>query len=313
MEFRQLYYMLKVAEERSFSKAAQKLYITQPSLSQYILNLENQLGVQLFDRTTHPLKLTYAGEVFAERSRNLLNLQKELSDEMKDLAETKRGRLTLGISPIRGTYLLPKVLPPFNMAYPGIDLKLIEGTSAELEDWLLKGVTDLAVMSLPILSDEISYEVIEIEELLIAIPPNHPVRSKAKKNPADKYPSISLSWLKDDPFILLHHGQGMRQIADDLFKQAGFKPNIFLETKSLETANALVAAGVGVTFAMASTGWFTTNSEQPMFYSLDHPVPTRTLVAAFKKGTYFSNIAAAFIEQTKQVLHDHDKQKSDSL
>ncbi|NLI92626.1 MAG: LysR family transcriptional regulator [Peptococcaceae bacterium] len=302
MEFRHLVYMLKVAEERSFSKAAQKLYITQPSLSQYILNLEHQLNVQLFDRTTNPIKLTYAGEIFAEKARNILSMQKELTHQMEDIAETRRGRLNLGITPHRGTFLLPKVLPIFYRLFPQVEIKLMEGTSAELEDWLVKGIIDLAVMALPIQSEDIAYEVILSEELLLTLPSGHPVQARAKYNKNSLYPSISLNWLKDEPFILLHHGQGLRQIANEVFRKMGFTPRILLETKSLDTANALVAAGLGVTFSLASISKFSSFPEPPMLFSLDDPVPPRILAIAFKQGTYLPRIAVDFIKITKDVF-----------
>ena len=104
MELRQLRYMLAVAEEKSFSQAAKKLYIAQPHLSQYIQKLETQLGVKLFDRSRTPLTLTLAGEQFAQKARQILRLNNNLLQQMKDYTEEKNGRLVLGISPVRSAY-----------------------------------------------------------------------------------------------------------------------------------------------------------------------------------------------------------------
>ena len=174
MDFRKLQYMLKVAEEKSFSKAAQKLYIAQPSLSQYIQKLELQLGVQLFDRSTNPLRLTYAGELYAETAKNILNLKDQLSNQMEDISNFKKGRLTIGLSAFRSTYVMPKILPRFHEKFPGIDVVLVEGNSVKLEELAIKGITDISLMTLPIKENFFSYEPILSEKILLAIPPQHP-------------------------------------------------------------------------------------------------------------------------------------------
>ncbi|MEN6314888.1 MAG: LysR family transcriptional regulator, partial [Clostridiaceae bacterium] len=163
MDFRQLHYMLKVAEEKSFSKAAKKLYISQPSLSQYISNVEQQLGVRLFDRTTNPLTLTYAGELYEETAKNILYLKDQLLSQMDDIANLQRGHITIGISPFRSTYFLPTILPLFKKNYPGIDVSLAEGTMAELLELAINGATDFSIMTLPIPGELMSYDPIMTE------------------------------------------------------------------------------------------------------------------------------------------------------
>ena len=182
MDFRKLQYMLKVAEEKSFSKAAQKLYIAQPSLSQYIQKLEQQLGVQLFDRSTNPLRLTYAGELYAETAKNILNLKDQLTNQMEDISNFKKGRLTIGLSAFRSTYVIPKILPLFHERFPGIDIVLMEGNSVKLEDLAIKGITDISIMTLPIKENFFSYEPIFIEKILLAIPMQHPASKEALAN-----------------------------------------------------------------------------------------------------------------------------------
>lgn len=301
MDLRQFQYVLKIAEEKSFSEAARKLYIAQPYLSQYIISLEQRLGVALFDRTSIPIKLTYAGEIFVEKARHILSLNDELSHQIEDVAEYRKGRLTIGVSPTRGAYLLPKVLPLFYKNSPEVEIRLMEGTSSESEDWLIKGVTDLTITALPVQVEGIAYEVIQYEEVLIALPPNHRLAKNAEPNDAGRYPRLSLSLLQEEPFILLKQGQRLRQIADELFRKAGFKPRILIETKNFDTAHALTLAGLGVTFSLSTMGKFG-QIRHPDYFSFDLPTPSRTIVIAYKQGKYISRITREFIDITKEAL-----------
>jgi DNA-binding transcriptional LysR family regulator len=304
MDFRQLHYMLMVAEERSFSKAAQKLYIAQPSLSQYIQKLEQQLGVQLFDRSTTPLRLTYAGELYAETGKRILDLNSQLSQQMEDIANFKKGRLIIGLSPFRSTYIMPKILPSFYKQFPGIDIVLVEGTSPELENLALKGVTDISIMTLPIKDELFSYETIMTEEILLAIPPHHRISERIKEIRTNNHPylEINLNDLREEPFILLKQNQKLHQISTYICEQAGFKPKIILETESIEAAHAFVAAGMGITFIPDTLTSFNKFQQHPIYLSIEKLKPIRTLVVAYRKGKYISKAAKEFISLSKAVL-----------
>jgi DNA-binding transcriptional LysR family regulator len=304
MDFRQLQYMLKVAEERSFSKAAQKLYIAQPSLSQYIQKLEYQVGVELFDRSTTPLRLTYAGELYAKTAKHILDLKDQLSQQMEDIADMKKGRLIIGLSSFRSTYIMPKILPLFHEKFPGIQVILLEGNSSEIEDFAVKGTTDISLMTLPVHEELFSYEPILTEEILVAVPPHHPFSENAEERSSEKcpHPKIHLSELQDEPFILLKPHQKLHQIAASLCKQAGFKPRIILESESIEAAHALAASGMGVTFIPDTITLFLKAPEHPVYFSIEELTPTRKLVVAYRKGRYLSKAAHEFIGIMKDIL-----------
>lgn len=300
MEIRQLKYMLTVAEERSFSKAAARLYIAQPHLSQYIQKLEKQIGVKLFDRSCTPLKLTYAGEKFAIQARQILQMDQNLLQQMKDFTEEKGGSLSLGITPVRGAYLLPKLLPILKRQMPQVNLTLYEGTSAELEDWLNRGVTDLTILSLPIKSSNFSYEVLLKENFLIMAPPMHPLSQSEGDN---LYPApLKLTTLQKEPFILLRKEQALRRIADSLFLQSGFRPNILLETKSYKTAQELASLGMGFTFSAMSIYQTYRSKEVPVRLFTAEPRFTRTLAIVYRKGKYLAKFERDFITMTKEIV-----------
>lgn len=304
MDFRQLQYILKVAEERSFSKAAQKLFISQPSLSQFIQKVEIDLGAQLFDRSSSPLKLTFAGELYIETAKNILDLKDQLYRQISDIANLKKGRVTIGLSPFRSTYIMPKVLPFFHDKYPDIEVVLVEGNSSNLENIALRGSTDLTLMTSPIQKNLFDFEPILTEEILIAIPPNHPIQKQANYKIINDSmrPVIQLKDLSNEPFILLKKDQKMHELATSLCKQAGFSPRIILESESIEAAHALVRAGMGITFIPDTLTPHHKTTPYPFYCSMDKLTPTRDLVIAYKKGRYLSLAAREFISSIKAIF-----------
>ncbi|MFC4769571.1 LysR family transcriptional regulator [Effusibacillus consociatus] len=298
MEFRQLQYAIKVAEERSFSRAAEKLHIAQPSLSQQILKLEQQLGVKLFDRTTTPLEITYAGERFVETAGRILDLTDQLRREMEDVADLKKGRLVIGSLPITGAHVLPAVLPIFQQQFPGIEVVLVEDTTANLEELTAKGKTDFTLLTLPLQDQTLVYEPILTEEILLAVPSDHPLAEQTGSR-------VNLLSLEDEPFILLKRGQGFRHIAFEICRRAGFEPNVAFESTNIEMVQSLVAAGMGLSFVpemVARSGWAPV---KPIYLSIEIPAPTRTLVVAYREGRYLSRPALEFIQIMKRTLSNN--------
>jgi LysR family hydrogen peroxide-inducible transcriptional activator len=291
MEIRQMRYVMQVAEEKHFSRAAEKLHIAQPSLSQQISKLEKELGVQLFDRTTSPLELTYAGKRYVESARSIIDRVEQLKKEMQDISEVKKGTLLIGSMPMTGAHVLPRLIPTFQKKFPGIAISLLEETSYNLEALTLKGLTDVSLLSLPL--DEHEYEWIPLldEEIGIALPPGHP------KSPEK---ALKLCELRDEPFILLKKGQGLHTMALKLCNEAGFHPRIVFESSNIETVQSLVAAGLGVAFVPRLVARVGRSEDSPRYVSLD-PIVVRTLVLAYKKGRYLSKASKAFIDSAKNV------------
>ncbi|MDU2064343.1 MAG: LysR family transcriptional regulator [Sporomusaceae bacterium] len=302
MDRRQIAYVLKVAEAKSFSQAAKQLYISQPSLSQYIINIEKQLGASLFDRGTTPLTLTLAGEKYVATASKILALEAELDQEIADIAQLKKGRLTIGSSPFRSTHFLPQILPRFKAKFPGVEIVLAEGMTAELEMLALNGQTDFSIGLLPVDENLFHYEPIFTEEIVAAIPASHPLSQEYGKCKSKKVrPQISLTALKDQPFIMVKSGQRLHQRILDLCAAVGFKPRITLESQSMESTEALVAAGLGVTLLPDTLIGRHQLLEPPCYFSLGDPAPTRTAVILYRKGRYLSRAAREFIDLTKEL------------
>lgn len=294
MEFRQLLYAIQIASERNFSRAAEKLHIAQPSLSQQLSKLEKELGVLLFKRSTNSVELTHAGSVFVNRARQIVDMTEQLRREMEDLADLRKGRVVVGSVPMTGAHVLPDVLPAFRAAYPEIEVVLIEETSRNLEELTVAGNTDVCLLSLPLNEPALTYEPVIEEEICLAVPPDHPLaRSGGEPVPLGK--------LEDEPFILLKKGQGFRAIAHDLCGKAGFEPRVMFESGNIETVQALVAAGMGIAFVPRMIVRGDWSGRAPVYLSLEG-CPTRTLVLAYRKGRYLSNAAEAFIETFTRTI-----------
>ncbi|MCR8842902.1 LysR family transcriptional regulator [Paenibacillus sp. SC116] len=299
MEIRQLQYAIQIAEERNFSRAAEKLHIAQPSLSQQLSKLEKEIGVLLFQRTTNSVELTHAGTVFVERAQAIIDSLEQLKKEMFDISQTKAGKVTIGTMPITGSHLLPHVLPSFHRRYPDIELVLTEEPStSNLVKLTAQGKNDLCLLSLPLSDPSLEYEPILEEEIVLAVPRNHRL---ATATISESSTGIPLADVKDEPFIFLKRGQGFRQITMDLCSQAGFEPQIVFESSNIETVQSLVATGMGVALVPAFIATAPRSEFVPQYVALEGQ-PSRTLVLAYRSGRYMSKAAEAFKETLQDTL-----------
>ncbi|WP_055107825.1 LysR family transcriptional regulator [Paenibacillus ihumii] len=306
MELRQLLYTLKIAEERNFSRAADKLHIAQPSLSQQLSKLEQELGVKLFQRNTSTVELTHAGASFIKHARKIMDAVEQLRQEMDDISQLRAGRVVIGSMPITGSHLLPYVLPAFKEAYPDIQVNLLEDTSLNLEKLTAGGGTDLSLLSLPLQEPSLTYEPIGEEKIDLAIPPNHYLADPGNRPPG----GVTLKQLAGESFIVLKKGQGFRKIMIDLCRSAGFEPDIVFESNNIETVQSLVAAGMGITLVPRFIARAKRSELIPVYVPLAEPVPSRTLVIAYRKGRYLSKAAEAFIETFRTTIEERMKQES---
>ncbi|GGA01673.1 LysR family transcriptional regulator [Paenibacillus marchantiophytorum] len=294
MELRQLQYAIQIAIERNFSRAAEKLHIAQPSLSQQLSKLEKEIGVLLFQRSTNSVELTHAGSLFVEKSQKILDMVEQLKKEMEDISQMKKGRLVVGSMPITGSTILPFVVPVFQAAYPDIEISLVEETSSNLETLTMSGQTDISLLSLPLREDSLVYETILEEEIVLAVPPQHPLATS--KEP------VRIEQLERDSFIALKKGQGFRKLTLELCQKAGIIPNIVFESSNMETVQSLVAAGMGIAFVPYLISKRSFSELSPIHLPLEGR-PTRTLVIAYRKGRYLSKAAEAFVATMKEVMN----------
>ncbi|WP_018755389.1 LysR family transcriptional regulator [Paenibacillus terrigena] len=299
MELRQLQYAIQIAAERNFSRAAEKLHIAQPSLSQQLSKLEKEIGVLLFQRNTNSVELTHAGAAFINQAQKIIDAVDQLKQEMADISNIRTGKVVVGSMPITGSHILPHVLPVFQEKYPDIEMVLVEDTSADLEKLTANGQTDFSLLSLPLQEPSLAYEPVIEEKIDLAVPPNHILAALSNCNPERL---IRIEDLKDEPFIILKKGQGFRQITIELCQAAGFTPRIVFESSNMETVQSLVAAGMGIAFVPHFIARARRSEFIPTYLPLEDPSPKRTLVIAYRRGRYLSKAAEAFIEVFKTTI-----------
>lgn len=293
MEIRQLQYAVQIFHEKNFSRAAEKLHIAQPSLSQQLAKLEKELGVALFHRTTNSVEPTHAGEVFVAKAQQILDLIGQLNSEMNDISNLRKGKLVVGTLPLTGAHILPLVLPEFAKRHPGIEVTLVEDTSANLEQFTATGRVDFSLLSLPIEEPSLDVLPYATEEICLAVPKQHPL--------AESREPIPVRALEHESFIVLKKGNGFRKITQNICEEAGFEPRIVFESSNIETVQSLVAAGMGIALIPNMIAESKKGRYVPVYKKLTDPAPSRTLVVAERRGRYFPKAAEAFIQTLIEV------------
>ena len=300
VDYRTLRYILAVAQERNISKAARKLHISQPSLSHCILKQERQLGVSLFDRTAHPLRLTYAGENYVKAAQQILHVKEQLEEEMKGIAETKKGRLSIGMTKPRSAYLLPQVLPYFCRLYPNVEIVLTEENVSTLESLLIAEKVEIAILLSPIENEHFTRQHLFEEEILLCLPEGHPLVGEFRNEGAD------LRRLEREPFILYQQGQRVRRATDLFFAQSGFKPHVILESQLAETILGLVSVGMGCALIPKSVLKYSGIQPKPYGFTLGNPPISSEFVFAWKRDARLSWVAQEFMSATRYILEQEE-------
>ena len=317
MTDKELLYIRAVAEERSISKAAQKLFITQPSLSQCIQRIENTLGTRLFTRTSSGLTLTYAGERYCQIAGQILRIYNDFELEVSDINNLKKGRVTIGITTYMSTYFLPSILPAFHRLYPNIEVYVLEETSTQLERDLGSGRLDFALSHLSpppenVPADNVEFRPLHQDPFVLTVPPGHPLCRDAVQYPGEEFPRIDLLRFAQEPFVMVTRGQRIRKISDMILGRAQINPPIVLSTKSFETARRLAAQGMGVTFTPRQYLDIFPGHYPGEYYCID-PLyhPYWTLGIGVLKSGYLSRAAQSLIEMICGMFADKSQQNYD--
>ena len=249
MNFRHLKYFLTVAEELNITRAAERLYISQQSLSNHIGNMERELGVKLFTRSPK-LSLTYAGELLVGTATQILELQSQYMSKVGDINRQYMGVLRVGVSHTCGLALLPDLLPKFHKEFPLVEFSLYEGNSTQLEDALAHGRTDLIICFQPITIKDVVTVPLTEQRLVLVVPKNFTDRRFGDSAPdiRERFSrKADISAFQGEPFVLIKRGNRTRSIVDQYFSRYYFKPNLILETENTVTTLAMAQAGVGAT------------------------------------------------------------------
>ena len=287
MEMHQLRYVVAVSRAGNFSRAAEQCHVSQPSLSQQILKLEEELGERLFERMKREAKLTPHGEAFLRRAIKILEEVDAARREASDAHSLLRGRLTVGVLPTIAPYLLPEALAGFAEKFPGVEIVVQEDTTAHLLKLAQAYEIDFALASRPIPDQRMEVKDLFTEELRLALPPGHRLTRKR---------TVRLDDIEKEPFIVMKEGHCLGDQVLSFCERRDLKPTINFRSAQLETIQALVCSGVGISLvpAMAARS---ERKDLPEYRSLPTPRPERKIVAVWPKQRPLGRAANEFLRQ----------------
>lgn len=242
MDFKQLEYILKIAEENNITRAAEKLYISQSALNQQLLKLEKELGTPLFHRSRTNWGLTEAGRIYVEGAKAAMNIKKETYNRIYDVSNAKKGHLTLGLTPGRGLTMFTAIYPELHRNCPNLEVVPIEMRVRAQQQAIAKGEIDIGFMTLhPRERTGDHYIPLATEELAVIIPAGHPLAAKAAP-PGEPPAVLYLRELRYEPFVLMDKSSTLRTLCDTVFERAGFHPNVLFETNNTGGIASMVAS-----------------------------------------------------------------------
>lgn len=300
-------YFLTIVKERSISKAAERLYLSQPYLSQYLAKIEKDLGVTLLDRSHSPLKLTPAGEVFYAYLERQGYLERQLVSDLRDLQDKERPMLHIGVSPWRGSVLLPDILPVFTQHYPNVQVVLHEAPVPELAELASSNVTDFCFMHIPSDLSELTYELIMRENIFLIGHRDHPLLRGMESTYDNPRHFDNLRLLEHERIIMLPDDWRLGKLLRNTFAVLNVDPQNILITTNNTTAINLAVGNMGFAFLQESGITRTSNLDQLACFTIGDPPLTCPVAVVYKKNGFLSPAARTFIDLTKEYYNRFDR------
>ncbi|MBU8906780.1 LysR family transcriptional regulator [Desertibacillus haloalkaliphilus] len=292
MEFRQLQFFLEVAKQESFTKAAKEQLVAQPAISKSIQNLENELGVYLFNRRDKRVVLTTEGKRFLSHAKAIQEQVEAAKLEMEEFRGFEKGEVTIGLPSMAGSYFFPNIIVDFKSIYPHLSLSIVEAGTKKIQAMIEEGEIDMGV----IIIDEHTPHTLELlpflsEEMVVCVPVTHKLANQA---------TMTYEQLANEPLVLFKEGYYQRDIISEAGKKSNITPTVSLETNQISLTKSLTRKGLGITLFLKMV---ISDDDDLVPVSLDPPRFLQ-LGLAWKKRSYLSKANQAFIdflmEQTNQ-------------
>lgn len=299
-------YFLMIVKERSISKAAERLYLSQPYLSQYLAKLEHSLGVVLLDRSHSPLSLTPAGEVFHAYLERQGYLDRQLVSDLRDLKDKKRPMLHIGVSPWRGSTMLPDVLPLFTQQYPDVQVVLHEVPVPQLAELAAGSVIDFCIMHIPNDLSELTYELVMRERIFLVGHKDHPLVHGINSSYANPRHFSDLRALERERIIMLPPDWRLSKLLHNTFSIHNMEPQNTLITTNNTTAINLVAENQGFAFLQESGISRTPYLDRLACFTIGEPVLTCPMAVVYKKNGFLSPAARSFMDLIRDFYRRFD-------
>ncbi|WP_168735915.1 LysR family transcriptional regulator [Cohnella fermenti] len=290
MEFRQLVYFLEVARHGSFTRAGERLHVSQPNLSKTIRSLEEELGATLFNRSTRKAQLTEAGELLRLHAQTVTNAVEGLQAAFADLTELRSGSIKLGLPPVIGATLFPSLIGRFQEKYPRVALSFVEHGSRVLEQAVRDGDLELAVIMLPVEESLFNVAPIIRGQIALGVHPNHRLANRAE---------VALKELREEKFILFGNTFKVNNNVRDMCIREGFEPNIVYESSHWDFMFEMVAAGLGITLLPELIYGQAAEGRIRVIRRLEPQIPWN-LAIIWRKDRYLSQAARGFIDFARE-------------
>lgn len=305
-----------IYEELSFSKAAQKLFIAQPSLSLTVKKLEQQLGVPLFDRTTKPISMTEAGMEYIHAVEQLRSTEESFKNYIRKVNMMEAGSLDIGSNQLLSSLILPKYVDRFIKQYPHIQLTVSDANSTTLEKELSVGNLDLVIDNHILDPELFEQQQLGQEQLFLAVPKHWQANENAKsyqlqyadilsgKHRTQDLTPVSLQIFKDVPFILMNRNNDTRKQTDAIFQQEKFEPKVLFEMDRLATLYSYIALGTAAS-VVSDTLIMGLNQDQSnmLFYPLPGPHARRAVYLSYRKNRHRSLAMTRFSDLLQKNFH----------
>ncbi|WP_037353835.1 LysR family transcriptional regulator [Selenomonas sp. FC4001] len=304
-------YVYTVYEEKSFSGAAKKLFMTQPALSAAVKKVENEIGMPIFDRSRSPLRLTDAGQAYIEAAEKIFQIQKNLHRYITDLAELETGNLVIGGTNFVTACFLPTLIRQFSEKHPLIKLSVVESSSAELFAGLKNGTIDLVIDSGECDTKEFESLTFFTDRIMLAVPKSMDRGATelaysrqdiiAGRHLSPGAPAADLKHYAHTAFLLLSRGNDMNRRAKGLLRAVGIEPPVRLYLNQLMTAYHMAAAGLGATFLTDTLIRMAAPNDNLNYYLINHPLMEREIFIAAPQKKYRPKALQAFWDSVANI------------
>lgn len=306
-------YVYEVYKAKSFSKAAENMYISQPSLSLTIKKVEKKIGAQLFDRSTTPIQMTECGMEYIRYIEKMMELEESFETYLSDLNNLRVGSIAIGASSFFASYILPPVITKFKLKFPKVTVHMIEAGTANLEKQLYAGDLDLIIDNYNFNENIYQKHYFYSEQMILAVPEKLPHNQKAQKyrlTSADiirgrhleaAVPAVPLRLFEHAPFILLRSGNDTRERADNILAENQVKPHLILELDQLATAYHVACQGMGATLISDTLIRENIPDKRIVYYKIDSPHARRDNYFYYKSSKYVTRAMREFLDIAKPV------------
>jgi len=295
MDLQDMRFALSIARHKNLTRAAQELYVSQPTLSKCLRKLEEEAGGKLFSRLDSRYYPTALGEQYLEYARSVLALEAQWRRKAAAINTTREGELNVALPLMRSFCMAPRIIPAFREMYPGFLLNLYEESTDIQERLLLDAKIEFAIFSEPRPHPRLNYEPLVREEIVLVLPPDHALSDRARGWEGRRWPWIDLGLFAREPFLLLFPEQSTGGIALELFRQYRIDPPVVLRTRSVENMLLLCQKGLGVCFSPENYVQAVKSDRPPVCCSIGERGVFTTLQIAYRSGTTLSAPARDFI------------------